>query len=746
MTAMLQLGAIRTGFVLGISLVLAAIIYFFAAHWGGLERMEKIIASVGLVALFYGASYILSKFRSMLGHHTFLSTLFLVGGCISFGAAVALLGQIYNSHADSYRIFLVWSIPALLFAWITRYNPFYLLAYVLVHLALWFYFFPSSLPVNHDETTLIAIGGLFAIINFTLFALTERYTGTSSPLKFMSFIILHASLLMMTNSFAYLNFGPWLNLVDVAVIGAGFYYFSRVRLSRGYLAINALAASAFAVFKFIELAVRHASTAFFFYGLVFVALLLMGNVLFFRYLNRLGKDEQPDSAQGDQPARTRPPRQAGSNVAAAVSIIVTVLGVAIGSACLIGLVLFTMNSRDPQYTFLFLSLLFAVPMTLLTVINSTVRYTLLYIGYLLGIVSIVWIDSVLISALFTFLFAAGWILLEERLQRFITYGLLNFSVAMALHSFDYRLELTILLLSIGNAAAYLLHSRMKDNDSRQQIKESSLCLTLLFLFWLTFFKDMFPYSYALLNAIYLIVVSYLLFQSIRRNHAIETAISSVFWFAFLIYKYYDLLWSLLHKSITLALLGLLILLVTYIIARRSHAADNSDSETARNFWHRSFLLLLIVIVLQFGFLAYEAVTNERLLRNGASVKLELQPIDPRSLLQGDYVTLNYSISTLPRSSEAELESRGSRQRVRVVLAQDVRGVHVFNRLYRDGETLAPNEIVMNGVTSGWGPIYYGIETYFVPEGTGLAVERSARFAYIRVSANGNAMLERLAKE
>ncbi|MBW7477218.1 GDYXXLXY domain-containing protein [Paenibacillus oenotherae] len=744
---MLQLGAIRTGFVLGISLLLAAIIYFFAANWGGLDRVERIFASAGLVALFYGASYALSKFRSMLGHHTFLSALLLVGGCISFGAAVALLGQIYNSHADSYSLFLVWAIPALLFAGITRYHPFYLLSYVLIHLTLWFYFFPSSMPVNHSEAALLTIGGLFAIINLILFILTERYMGTSSPLKFISFIVLHTSLLLMTNSFVYENAGPWMNLIGVSAIIAGFYYFTRVRLSKTYLAVNALAASAFAIFKFIELAVRHASTAFFFYGLVFVALLLAGNVFFFRYLNKMGQDDDghPLDAEHEQSAKKKPRRRSDGNVAAVVSIIVTALGVTIGSACLIGLVLFTMDSRDPQMIFLFLSLLFAVPMILLTAINPTVRYTLLYIGYLLGIVSIVWINSIVVAALFALLFAAGWIRLEGRLQRFISYGLVNLALAMVLHSFDFRLELTILLLAIMNAAAYLFHSRIRDGITQQQIKESSLSFTLLFLFWLTFFGDMFPYSYAIFNAFYLIAVSLLLFQSIRRNLALETAISSVFWFAFLVYKYYDLLWSLLHKSITLALLGLLTLFITYAIARRSHISDDNDSAANHNYWQRGFLLL-IVIMLQFGFLTYQAVTSERLLRTGDSIKLELAPIDPRSLLQGDYVTLNYSISTLPQSVASGLESRGSRQKLKVVLAPDAKGVHVFKRLYQEGETLASDEIVLNGTTSGWGPVYYGIETYFVPEGTGLEVERSARFAYIRVSANGNALLERLTKE
>ena len=95
------------------------------------------------MVLFYESSYLFSKMKIMLGHHSFLSAIFFVGGCISFGAAVALLNQIYNSHADTYELFLVWTIPALLFSLITRFSPFYLLTYALIHLTLWQYF---SLP------------------------------------------------------------------------------------------------------------------------------------------------------------------------------------------------------------------------------------------------------------------------------------------------------------------------------------------------------------------------------------------------------------------------------------------------------------------------------------------------------------------------------------------------------------------------------------------------------------------------
>ncbi len=70
-----------------------------------------------------------------------------------------------------------------------------------------------------------------------------------------------------------------------------------------------------------------------------------------------------------------------------------------------------------------------------------------------------------------------------------------------------------------------------------------------------------------------------------------------------------------------------------------------------------------------------------------------------------------------------------------MLRQGDNGVYVFDRLYKSGEALTDKEIIINGSSSGWQSIYYGIETYFVPEGTGTETEQNARFAYVKVGAD-----------
>ena len=107
--------------------------------------------------LFYGLSFVFSKWKQ---HQQDVGAWIFWGGSIAFGVAVALLGQVYNSHADSYTLFLIWLIPSALLAVFTRYPIFFIQSYILLNLTVYSYFFPinSWLPRNDTEDTMIILG------------------------------------------------------------------------------------------------------------------------------------------------------------------------------------------------------------------------------------------------------------------------------------------------------------------------------------------------------------------------------------------------------------------------------------------------------------------------------------------------------------------------------------------------------------------------------------------------------------
>jgi len=125
--------------------------------------------------------------------------------------------------------------------------------------------------------------------------------------------------------------------------------------------------------------------------------------------------------------------------------------------------------------------------------------------------------------------------------------------------------------------------------------------------------------------------------------------------------------------------------------------------------------------------------KERLLREGKSVYLRLAPVDPRSLMQGDYMILRYQIS-----EQAERQRKTIPPSGRLVLSVDAQGVGSFRRIDNGSETLAPNEIFFQ-YKFRKNRVQLGAESFFFQEGRGAWYDR-ARYAELKVTPAGNAVL------
>lgn len=125
--------------------------------------------------------------------------------------------------------------------------------------------------------------------------------------------------------------------------------------------------------------------------------------------------------------------------------------------------------------------------------------------------------------------------------------------------------------------------------------------------------------------------------------------------------------------------------------------------------------------------------RERLMTEGRVAILELAPVDPRSLMQGDYMALRFKAAD-------EAFGRAAKPRMkdgRVVIKLDSRGVGSFVR-FDQGAQLADAEIVMryrirNGVPK------FGTNAYFFQEGQAQRFA-AARYGEFRVAADGEAIL------
>lgn len=128
----------------------------------------------------------------------------------------------------------------------------------------------------------------------------------------------------------------------------------------------------------------------------------------------------------------------------------------------------------------------------------------------------------------------------------------------------------------------------------------------------------------------------------------------------------------------------------------------------------------LVVVL--GFIGFKEFT----LQTGEEVLFRTRPVDPRDLFRGDYVILNYEISSVDHrtlTTDAAGFSRGDR----VYVALDiVDGYGTPTGIFRQqpAEGLFIKGTVQSADSSTLG-IEYGIESYFVPEGEGRELERAA---------------------
>lgn len=134
---------------------------------------------------------------------------------------------------------------------------------------------------------------------------------------------------------------------------------------------------------------------------------------------------------------------------------------------------------------------------------------------------------------------------------------------------------------------------------------------------------------------------------------------------------------------------------------------------------------------------------ENNLKNGRLAYFRLAPVDPRSLIQGDYMVLDYAI-------ERDANERGlmTSHRGKLVLKIDARGITTFNRLYT-GESLAEDEVLVNFWAYGGGvrmdTVTIGVDSFFFQEGRAESYA-NAVYAEVRLLEDGTMMLVDLVGE
>ena len=143
------------------------------------------------------------------------------------------------------------------------------------------------------------------------------------------------------------------------------------------------------------------------------------------------------------------------------------------------------------------------------------------------------------------------------------------------------------------------------------------------------------------------------------------------------------------------------------------------------------LLCLFIILIVFNFSIYQ---KEQIKSKGDEVYLKLRPVDPRSLLQGDYMRLAYEV-------EREIEKKESAKNGKVVLGVNEKKEGYFVKFYK-GEELGKNQMLFS-YGKHWGRLVLKPNTFLFQEGHRQLYEQ-AKYAIFKFNDKREILLFGLA--
>ncbi len=141
------------------------------------------------------------------------------------------------------------------------------------------------------------------------------------------------------------------------------------------------------------------------------------------------------------------------------------------------------------------------------------------------------------------------------------------------------------------------------------------------------------------------------------------------------------------------------------------------------------LLNLLILLLVFN---HNVMKKESMLSEGKLVLLELAPLDPRSLIQGDYMRLRYTISE-------DIDTDSIPKRGFCVVKLLPNGTAKRVRLQEATTPIHENEHLIEFTAANWWGINIGAESFFFQEGEAEKYE-AAKYGGLKIDDQGNSVL------
>ena len=146
----------------------------------------------------------------------------------------------------------------------------------------------------------------------------------------------------------------------------------------------------------------------------------------------------------------------------------------------------------------------------------------------------------------------------------------------------------------------------------------------------------------------------------------------------------------------------------------------------------SRILIIANLILLLGYFNWSVYQKEQTLKDGQLVLLQLAPVDPRSLMQGDYMRLNY------KEASSDLLNKQTDTRGYAILRTDSNQVGEIVRLQNTLEPVNDNELVIKYKIINR-RLFLGAESFFFEEGQDTLFQKAV-YGGLKVDDKGQSLL------
>jgi len=151
-------------------------------------------------------------------------------------------------------------------------------------------------------------------------------------------------------------------------------------------------------------------------------------------------------------------------------------------------------------------------------------------------------------------------------------------------------------------------------------------------------------------------------------------------------------------------------------------------------------IALLVLVLILAIVNWSIYQKEEHLKNGKVVFLKLAPVDPRSLMQGDYMALRFDIA---RDIYNNIDDKNELTDGFVLVRLDKRKVATFKSL-ENSSSLKSDELLLQYRIRNR-TVKFATNAFFFQEGTASKYQK-AKYGEFRVNGKGELLLVAMADE